>query len=168
LDAEAVGLRDLAREAHAARAQDAALVVEDDALGEVVVLGRLHLGVARDRGLAVVAVVVVLQRALARLVADAAIDRVVERDELQHLLAPRTYALGVGADAHALGDRHVAGDVEPAGGRAVALDLADATVAGHRQGRMPAEVRDLVAAGARRLHHGLAGLGLDPVAVDPD
>ena len=39
-------------------------------------------GVARDRRRAVVLVVVVLQRALAGLVADAAIDRVVERDEL--------------------------------------------------------------------------------------
>ena len=42
LDAERVGLRDLAREAHAARAQDAALVVEHDALGQLVVLGRVR------------------------------------------------------------------------------------------------------------------------------
>ena len=38
-------------------------------------------------GCAVVLVVVVLQRALAGLVADAAVDRMVERDELQHRLA---------------------------------------------------------------------------------
>ena len=57
----------------------------------------LHLGVARDRGRAVVLVVVVLQRALARLVADAAVDRVVQREELQHLLAARPHPRRIGA-----------------------------------------------------------------------
>ena len=41
LDAERLRLRDLAGEAHAARAQDAALVVEHDARRERVVLGRM-------------------------------------------------------------------------------------------------------------------------------
>ena len=100
----------------------------------------VDLRLARDRRRAVVRVVVVLQRALAGLVADAAVDRVVERDELHRLLAVRPHELGVGEHAQALGHRHVAGDLDPA----AALDLhdADAAVAGDRQLRVPAEVRD--------------------------
>jgi hypothetical protein len=61
-------------EAHTARAEDAALVVEHDALGQRMEFRRPHLGIARHRLLAVVGVVIVLQHALARLVADAAVD----------------------------------------------------------------------------------------------
>ena len=42
-DAQRIRLRYFAREAHATRAQDAALIVEHDALGERVELGRAHL-----------------------------------------------------------------------------------------------------------------------------
>src|SRR5204862_1349097 len=48
-DAERVRLRYFPREAYAARAEDAALVVEHDALGERMELGRVQLDVVRDR-----------------------------------------------------------------------------------------------------------------------
>ena len=169
LDAEPVRKRHLAGEAHAARTHDAALVVERDALGQRVELGRPDLRVARGRRRAVVRVVVVLQHALAGLVADAAVHRVVERDQLHRLLAPRPHRLGVGVDAHARGDRHVAGDLHPAAAlRVLDLDDADAAVARDRQRRMPAEVRDEDAVRARRLEHGLPVLRHDRPAVDED
>jgi hypothetical protein len=45
-DAERVGLRDLPGEAHAARAQDAALVVEHDPLRQRMEFGRMDLRLA--------------------------------------------------------------------------------------------------------------------------
>ena len=153
------------REARAAQAQDAALVVEQDAVRQVVELGRLHLGVERERWRAVVRVVVVLQRALARLVADAAVDRVVQRDELQDGLAVGLHVVRVGEHLHAGADGHVAGDVEAA---AFDFDQAHAAVAGRRQLLVPAEVRDEVAVRARDLHHGLVGVRLDGLPVYED
>ena len=80
-------LGDFVCEAHAQRTHDAPLVVEHDAIGQRIKLGRVRLWITRQRFFAVVRKVIVLQRTLARLVADAAVDRMVERDELHGLLA---------------------------------------------------------------------------------
>ena len=162
LDAQAVGAGHFPSEADAARAEDAALVVEHDALGQQLELGRAHLLVGRDGAFAIVAVVIVLQRALAGLVADAAVHRVVERQQLQDGLALLAHRRRVGEYLHALLDGHVAGDVQPA---VIDLDHADAAVAGHRQRRVPAEMRDLDAGRARRLDHGLVRTGFDRLPV---
>ncbi len=166
LDAERAGLGDLVREAHAARAQDAALVVEHDALGQIVELGRADLRHRGHRRRAVVLEVVVLQRALAGLVADAAVHRMVQRDELHRRLAVRPHELGVGQHPQALGHRQVACDFHPA----AALDLngADAAIAGDRQLRVPAEVRDEEAVRLRGLHDRLVVGGHDRLPVDED
>ena len=164
-DAQRVGFRDLAREAHATRAQDAALVVQHDALGQVEELGLADLGIVGDRGCAVVPVVIVLQQALAGLVADAAVNRVVERGELQNGLAVGEDVRRLGQDAHAGLDRHVAGDVQPA---ALFLHRADTAVAGHGQRRVPAEIGYVEAIAQRRLEDGLVGLGLHGLPVYED
>ena len=61
------------------------------------------------RGLVVVLHVVVLQLALTGLVADGAVHRVVEEQELQHRALLVLHPRRVGLDRHALGDRHLAG-----------------------------------------------------------
>ncbi len=165
-DAERVRLRYLAREAHATRAQDAALVVEHDALGERMEFGRVHLGVERNGRRAVVPVVIVLQRALAGLVADAAVDRVIQRQQLHDALAVLLDDVGVRQHAQALAHRHVARDLDPAA--VLDLDRAHAAVAGHRQLRMPAEVGNEEAVGARGLHHRLVALRVDGLPVYED
>jgi hypothetical protein len=76
-------LADLAHEANAAGAEDAALLVEDHQLAQRDPLPQLHLGEVEARGGGVVLEVVVLQLALARLVADGAVDRVVHQQELE-------------------------------------------------------------------------------------
>jgi hypothetical protein len=165
-DAERMRFRHLVREPHAARAQDAALVVEHDARRQRVVLGRAHLGLVRHRRLAVEAVVVVLQRALAGLVADAAVDRVVEQRQLEHRLPVLAHELRVGQHAQALGRGHVARDLDPA----APLDLHDAhaAAAGDRERRVVAEVRKVDAALERRREHGLPVLGRDRAPVYED
>ena len=118
-----------------------------------------------ERALTAVLVVVILQRALAGLVADAAVDRVVERDELQDRLAVRLHFRRVREHLHALGNGHVAGDVESA---AFDLDQAHAAIADDRQLRMPAEIRDEMAVLARDLHDGLVVASLDGLTVYED
>ena len=164
-DAERHRLRHFVREARAAQAQDAALVVEQDAVRQVVELGRLDLRVARQRRLAVVGVVIVLQRTLAGLVADAAVHRMVQRDELQDGLAVRLHFLGFGEDFHAGAHGHVAGDVEAA---AFDFDQAHAAVAGDREVGVPAEIRDEMAVRHGDLHDGLVRISLDGLPVYKD
>ena len=163
-DAEHVRLRDLAREAHAAAAEDAALVVELDARAEVVELALVVLRVGRARARRAVGEFVVLQTAFARLVADPAVHRVIEHEELHHLLA---CAADLG---HERRHFHVRRDRQVARGHqlrdAFDLDEADAAAAGDRQARVVAEVRDLDAVPQRGLQHALAAIGLDGAVVD--
>ena len=76
---------DLAGEAHAARAHDAAVVVEEDVVADVL-LGLLGLVFLEAALAAAVLVGVILQVALAGLVAHRAIQRVVDQQVLHHLL----------------------------------------------------------------------------------
>ncbi len=98
---------DLLGEAGAASAQDAALPVEEDLRRDVDRLGERALD-AREPGLtATVGHRLVLQRALAALVADGAVQRMVDEQELHDALLRlvRGRARGLGADDHALGHR---------------------------------------------------------------
>ena len=109
---------------------------------------------------------VVLQQALAGLVADRAIERMVDQQQLHHA-APRVlHRRRVGAHHHAVADRRVAGDHQL--GAAFDLDLAHAAAAVDRQLRVPAVVRDVDAVLERdRQQHG-AVRRLDRLAVDGD
>ena len=102
---------DLLREPGAAGAQHAAFAVEEDLRGDVdrLRVGAFHPAVTR---LAVpVAERLVLQGALAALVADGAVERVVDQQQLQDALlgAFRHGRADLGAHHHALGNRHGAG-----------------------------------------------------------
>src|SRR5690606_22898056 len=138
-DAQEVVLRDLAHEAHAARAHDAAIAIVQDVPAEVV-LPEDDLGVTQATVLRPLRMHEVLQPALARLVADRTVERVVDQVELERTLArlARALALGQGVvafrarrDARRLQLRHT-------------LDL-DQAHAAHRRRREPgmiAVVRD--------------------------
>src|SRR5262249_13613816 len=105
--------RELLREAHAARAHDAALVVEDDALADVHALGLAHLFLDEAALAAAVLHGKLLEAALARLVADGAVERMGDEKELQHSFAVVLHGGGVGAHGHALGHLRGAADLRP-------------------------------------------------------
>ena len=133
---------DLLGEAGAAGALDAAFAVEQHLGGDVDRLGEGALE-ALEPGLAApVGHRLVLQRALAALVADRAVERVVDQQQLHHaLLRLVGHRRGVlGLDDHAVGDRHGA-----RGQRlALPLDLDQALPAGadRVEQRVVAEARD--------------------------
>ena len=109
-DQDLVRLRHVARESHAARAEDAAFLIELDQRSEVE--GFLAAGFLAQRIAAVVAGirhVVVLKPAFAGLIAHRAVDRMMQQQKLHGisdgLLNPRR----VGAHDHAIGNRRRAG-----------------------------------------------------------
>ena len=86
-EAEDVVLRDFLAEANAARAEDAALVVERDARAEFDVLRLLHLVLEEARILPAVLDAEFLEPAFARLVADRAIERMIDEQKFHHAVA---------------------------------------------------------------------------------
>ena len=88
-----VVLGDLLREAHAAVAEDAALAVDRDQRRELERLLEVALGLDEARRAGAPAVGDVLQRALAALVADRAVERVVDQQELDHRALRVVHAL---------------------------------------------------------------------------
>ena len=158
--------RDLVGEAGAAAALDAALAVEQhevadrDRLLEVALLldeARLA-RTERER--------LVLQRALAAAVADRAVERVVDEQELEHavlrLASPRR---DCGVHDHAVGDRRRARDLQAA--HALDLDEAHAAHADRLHALVPAEARDVGAVLLRDLDEQLPGCACTS-AVDGD
>ncbi len=135
-------LRDVLREARAAVAEDAALAVERDQGRDrerllVRALVEVEARVARS-----VAVRQVLQRALAALVADRAVERVVEQDELEHRLLSLGGRLRARVHLHAVAGGHRAGGLQ----LRHALDLDEAHAAGadgRAEPRLVTEDRDL-------------------------
>ncbi len=83
-EAEDVVFRDLLREANAARAKNAALVVERDARAELDVFRLLHFILEETRILAAVLDAELLEAAFSGLVADRAIERVINEQEFHH------------------------------------------------------------------------------------
>ncbi len=111
-----VVLGDLLREAHAAVAEDAALAVDRDQRRQLERLAEVALGLDEARRAGAPAVGDVLQRALAALVADRAVERVVDEQELDDRALRVVHALGLRVDDHAVLDRR----------RAARLQLRDA------------------------------------------
>ena len=101
---------DLVHEADAAAAHDAALVVEPDARADIDVFRLFHLHVHEPRDAAAVLHGLFLQAAFAGLVADRAVERVVDEEKLHDALAALFDELAGGADAHVFADRIGAGD----------------------------------------------------------
>ena len=100
----------LVHEADAAAAHDAALVVEPDARADIDVFRLFHLHIHEARNAAAVFDRVFLEAAFAGLVADRAIERVVDEQKLHHALAAFFHDFAGGADAHVFRNRIGAGD----------------------------------------------------------
>ena len=155
---------DLLAEAHAARAVDAAahllhadqradVLVEDDAL---------FFGVARSR--AAVAHCQILQLALAALVADRAVQRMVDQQELHHRLLRGQRLRALGVHHHAL--RHRRGTGRHRLGRLLDVDQAHAAVGRDAELLVIAEMRHVDAGGVGGMHHHAAGRDADRLAVE--
>src|SRR5262245_49216103 len=148
---------DLAGEPHAPRAHDAAVGEERDLRTDVRLIRRGVLPVDHPAlGMAEL-VAVVLQLALAGLVADGAVERVVEEQGFERLGLCGLGLRRVGDDDGAILDRSLAAgdDLRLHGGLAV-LHLADfdeahAATGDDGQGGVPAVVRDQDAGAVRRL-----------------
>src|SRR2546426_2964073 len=100
--------RDLLAEARAAPAEDAALAVEDDLVGERHALVEVRLLKLEAAGAGAVVEGLILQRAFAALVADRAVEGVIDEEELEHALLVLAELLGGRLLEHALGDVDVA------------------------------------------------------------
>ncbi len=164
---------DLGGEADAARALDAAVHRGLDQRAQIFVLDRA-LVLGKAAGVDAIAHRLVLQVALAALIADRAIQRMVDQQELHHAFARllhhrrargdfRRLALGAGpAIAHAPGaacDRLRA---------ALHLDQAHPAIAGDRQPLVVAEARNLGARRLARLQQRVLGRHIDLFAIDDD
>jgi hypothetical protein len=167
---------DLLGEPRAAGAQHAALTIEQHLRRDVDRLGEGPLDALEAALAAAVGHRLVLQRALAALVADRAVERVVDQQELHDPLLGLVGDLAgdLGVDDHALGDRQGAGGLRLGEAAAVAgvRHLHEALPAGadRRQQRVVAEPWDL---GADLLggpdHQGVPGdAHLDAVDRDAD
>ncbi len=154
----------LGDEADAAGALDAAGHHRlDQRAHELLFDGPLVLGVAA--GVAAIAHRLVLEIALAALVADRAIQRVVDQQEFHHPLAGLLDHRGVCENLLVVGRRQGAGrlGLRWAG---LHLDQAHAAVAGDRQPLVIAEARNLLPGQLRHLQNRHPGFELDLDAVD--
>jgi hypothetical protein len=161
---ELAGLGDLAAEAHAPSAEDAALLVEEDAGSDVDPLPELALGLLVAAVGDPVIEAVVLQLALPRLIADRAVERMVDQEQLHHGPPSLLHPLRLGVHHHPFHHRRVTGDLE----LRYLLDLHLAHPAGavDLELRVPAEVRDLDSVRLRHLQDGGARFRRDLLPVD--
>ena len=155
---------DLFADAHALGADDAAIELIGDQRRVVAHLLRA-LRAAERVVINVVLVGVVLHLALARLVADGAVERVVDQEEAHHILA-RLHAAGrVGGDLHPVAQRQGAA-LGQVGTPPVDLDHAHPAGAPRAQARLVAEVRHIEAVHPRGLDRQRPFRHLDLLAVD--
>ena len=105
-------LGDLLAEAHAAVAEDAALAVDRDQRRELDRLLEVALVVDQAAFARAPAHRDVLQRALAAFVADRAVERVVDEQELDHRALRVLDLVGAGVDDHPVADRGRAGGLQ--------------------------------------------------------
>ena len=131
-------------------ALDAALAVEQDQVGDgdrllevALLLDEPALARSVGQGL-------VLQRALAALVAHGAVERVVGEQELEHPVLGLLHLVRRGVDHHALGRLNEAGRLERRPAGTVDLDQAHPAHADGRHARVVAEAGDVGAGPIRR------------------
>ena len=155
-------------EAGAAVAEDAALAVEVDEVADRERLGVVALLLHEPALARTVAERLVLQRALAALVAHRAVERVVDEQELQHALLRLLHARPVRVDLHALGHVGHARHGQRRAPAGVDVDEAHAAHAHRLHALVVAEAGDVGAGALRGGDQQLARLGLDVVTVDGD
>ena len=164
--ADLVDTRHFLGEPHAPGAVDAARHRGLDERAHVLVgHGTLVLVIARAA--AAIGHRLVLQVALAALVADRAIERVVDEEELHHPLARLLDHLAVGADFLAVGGRKGTRGLR-LGRSGLHLDQAHAAVAGDAQPLVIAEAGDFLAGQLAGLQDGGACRNFELYAVDFD
>ena len=158
-------------EADAARAVDAAVHVGVDQGAEIFLLHRALI-VLEAAGVEAIGHGLVLQIAFAALVADRAIERVIDQQEFEHAFARFLHLLRIGDDG---GRRSVArgqeiGDTHGAGGNRLRhagnFDQAHAAIAGDRQALVIAEAGNLDTGQLASLDQGEARRDLVLLAVD--
>src|SRR4029453_18664477 len=152
-------------EPHAARAVDAARHVGGDERAEVLVLDRA-LALVEARGRRAETEREVLQLALAALVADRAIERMVDQEELHRRFLRGPGPRGARKYLHALGDGCRAGGHRLR--RLLDLDEAHPAVCRDRELRVVAEARHVDAGLVGQLDDHLALARLERPAVDLD
>jgi hypothetical protein len=157
---------DLLDEADAARAVDAA---GHDRLDDRthIFLGHRALVLCEAVVAAAIGHGLVLQIAFAALVADRAIERMIDEQELHHALARLLDEFGGRDDFLIVRRRQCAGSLG-LGRPRLHLDQAHPAIAGDGQPLMVAEARNLLARKLARLQHGRALRNLDLDAVDFD
>ena len=164
--ADLVDARDFAAEANAAGALDAAGHRGLDDRTHIFVVDRA-LVLLEAREAAAVGHRLVLQVAFAALVADRAVERVIDEQELHHPFARLLDHRGVGADRLAVGGGQRAARLR-LGRPGRDLDQAHAAIAGDAEALVVAEARDFLARKLARLQHGRALRDLELDAVDGD
>ncbi|MBA7473631.1 hypothetical protein ES707_08972 [subsurface metagenome] len=167
------GAADFRGEADAARALDAAVHRGLDQRAQILVLdGALVLGEAA--GVDAIAHRLVLQIALAALVADRAIQRMVDQQKLHHAFARLLHHRRTRGDFRrlALGTRaavaHAPGAARDRLRAALHFDEAHPAIAGDRQPLMVAEARDFGARGLARLEQRVLRRHVDLFAIDDE
>src|SRR5262249_40051865 len=108
----------------------------------------------------------ILQRALAALIADRTVQRVVDKQELQHALLGLFGHGTAGVDLHPVRDRVVAGWQERRSSGAFYLDQAHSAHADRLHPRVVAEPRDVHPSLLGGLNNPLAGSGLHLAPVE--
>src|SRR5262249_36452872 len=164
---------DLGHEADAARAVDAPIHDGLDQNPDILVLDRA-LVLLESAGIDAVGHGLVLQVAFSALVADRAVERMVDQQEFHHAFARLAHHRCLGENLWRLALRAgpaVAHAPRARGyrlGRALEFDQAHTAVAGNREALMEAEVRDLRARGLARLQQRVVRRDVDLFAVDDE
>ena len=164
---------DLGHEPDAARAVDAAVHDGLDEDAHILVLDRA-LVLVEAAGIDAVGHGLVLQVAFAALVADRAVERVIDQQELHHPFARLAHHRRLGDDLGQLALRprpavaHAPGARRDRLGRALELDQAHAAIAGDRQPLVEAEARDFRARGLAGLEQRVLRRDVDLLAVDDE
>ena len=159
------GAGNFIEEPRTACAQDAALLVQHhiradiDRLALLILLAEL-----KARRLSVVIHVVVLQLALAGLIAHRTIDRMIDEQKFQYRFLCSLAAIAGGVHHHSLRSTRVARDLQL--GRFFHVDQAHSAVARNRQPRMVAIVRNFNSRVICRLDQVQSVCDLDFLAVD--
>src|SRR5262245_58262093 len=161
-----VGSRNFLKEAHTARAFDAALAVKYNVGTEDFPLAVVLFFLLKAARLTVMLHVIVLQPTLPGLIADWTIQRVVYQKKLHHCFANRQHFRALCQDRHPFCRLGVTSDLE----LRHFLDLDETHAAVTRDGklRMIAIVRDVDAYVRRRLDDGLPFGGGNFLAVDSE
>jgi len=156
---------DFLPEAHAAAAMDATRHIGGDQRAEVLVAHHaLDFLVARRR--AAIAHRQILQRAFAALIADRAVERMVDEQELHHTFLRIDRVFRAGVHLHAVGHRCGAGRQRL--GRLFHLHQTHAAAGGDGEFLVITEMRDRDAGLIRRIHDGVATFDLERAAINFD